>query len=32
MKLLRYKRCDVQAYGVAALLVIAVAVLRGFGL
>ena len=32
MKLLRYKRCDIQAYGVAALLVIAVAVLRGFGL
>ena len=32
MKLLRYKRCDIQAYGVAALLVTAVVILRGFGL
>ena len=32
MKLLRYKRCDFQAYGVAALVLVGVIVLRNFGL
>ena len=32
MKLLRYKRCDIQAYGVAIILVAAVVLLRNFGL
>jgi energy-coupling factor transport system permease protein len=32
MKLLRYKRWDFQAYGVAALVLVGVIVLRNFGL